>query len=97
MVQRNGGGVGMSILVRLQMQREAARETKVQPQQLSQDAKSQVQQAGLQLVKNEVSQAQEAGPNGRVVNPRWYPQNNSSSICSIGESANGSFTFRSRS
>lgn len=66
----------MSILNRLKVQRETAREaaTQTQPQNLSQDVKAQVQQAGLSLVKNDVSQGKEAGYNGQVVKPQERKQ-----------------------
>jgi len=66
----------MSILNRLKVQRETAREaaTQTKPQNLSQDAKAQAQQAGLTLVKNEVSQPQQADYNGKIVKPQERKQ-----------------------
>ena len=66
----------MSILNKLKIQRETAREavTQVKPQDLSRDVQSAVQQAGLQLVKNDISQARDAGHNGQTVKPQEWKQ-----------------------
>jgi hypothetical protein len=62
----------MSIMNRMKVQRETAREaaTQAKPQELSADVKAQVQQAGIALVKSDVSQVKEAGYNGQIVKPQ---------------------------
>ena len=66
----------VSILNKLKVQRETAREaaTQTKPQEMSAGLKAQVQQAGIQLVKGGVSQGQGAGYNGQIVKPQERKQ-----------------------